>query len=759
MDKSLIIQSLLETFLTEFDERLHAMSRDLLALESSDLGDAERNKRLQDLLRNAHSLKGAARAVDVKLIEEACHRLEDILSAVRSHPNLLDPHLIQLFFGVLDGLAEAGKLLRKQESLDESLLFGVSLEMEMFIETTIAPLGPIDKNKTAVPGVREPAKQTMPAAPGKGIPADNPDGAEGGDTSLGEITSVRVDTEKLDVLLLRSGELLTARQQLRSVGEQLNTISESIASLSERWQKRAKSAAAKRNVQTDSLSEQTPESLNKLTAQLDTLRNVFRQKMRQLEQSGSALDQQVSRIRMLPFSHACAGFDRMVRDLARSGGKDVEFRVEGGDVELDRSVLESLRDPLRHLVRNAVDHGIEKPEDRKRQKKSPRGTVVAAAMLRGGQVSIAISDDGRGLQAESIRKRAAKLGLATPDTEQKLIEAIFLPGFSTASDSVSMVSGRGIGLDVVRNQVKALHGEVEVSFTEGQRAQFRLTVPLTLTLLRVLLVRSAGQLFGVANHYVHKLLRLRHSDVVWVGERPMIVVEGKPVGLTSLAHALSFPQEPISDWPGKREVVVLRSESRMSAFLVDELVAEQEVMVKTLGNRVKRIRNIAGALILHDGTIALTIHVADLLWGSQPLVTGTGKPLLSRTISAPQERRQRKILVVDDSVTTRSLERSILEAAGYAVELAQDGVQGWERVQQGGIDLVLSDIDMPLLNGLQLTQTIRKTERFRELPVILITSNDDQLSRDRGLKAGATAYMTKGNFDQNVLLNLIEQLT
>ena len=180
MDKSLIIQSLLETFLTEFDERLHAMSRDLLALESSDLGDAERNKRLQDLLRNAHSLKGAARAVDVKLIEEACHRLEDILSAVRSHPNLLDPHLIQLFFGVLDGLAEAGKLLRKQESLDESLLFGVSLEMEMFIETTIAPLGPIDKNKTAVPGVREPAKQTMPTAPGKGIPADNPDGAEGG---------------------------------------------------------------------------------------------------------------------------------------------------------------------------------------------------------------------------------------------------------------------------------------------------------------------------------------------------------------------------------------------------------------------------------------------------------------------------------------------------------------------------------------------------------------------------------------------------
>lgn len=190
---------------------------------------------------------------------------------------------------------------------------------------------------------------------------------------------------------------------------------------------------------------------------------------------------------------------------------------------------------------------------------------------------------------------------------------------------------------------------------------------------------------------------------------------------------------------------------------MDELVSEQEVMVKTLGSRVKRIRNIAGAVILPDGKIALTVHVADLLWGTQPHTTSAGTPLLSRTPTEIQERRQRKILVVDDSVTTRSLERSILEAAGYAVELAQDGVQGWERVQQGGIDLVLSDIDMPLLNGLQLTQRIRKSEQFRNLPVILITSNDDQRSRERGLEAGASAYMSKGNFDQNQLLNLIEQ--
>lgn len=745
MDKSVIIQRLLETFLTEFDERLHAMSRDLLALENSEVGSPDREKRLQDLLRNAHSLKGAARAVEVQLVEEACHRLEDILTAVRAHPTLLDQHLIQLFFGVLDGLAEAGKLLRKQESLSESLLFGVSLEMEMYIDTTIRPLGPIERKPV----------QTPKAMPVQTVPKEAEE--EAAESGLGEATSVRVDTEKLDVLLLRSGEMLTARQQLRLLGEQLGAMTEAVSVLTNQWQKKARVVAKESGSSADSLWEQTPDKLEELLSSLDKFRVGFRQKLRQIEVAGAALDQQVSRIRMLPFSHACVGFDRMVRDLARSGGKDVEFRVEGSEVELDRSVLEALRDPLRHLIRNAVDHGIEKPAERQRRKKSPKGTVVASAMLRGGHVAISVSDDGQGLNADSIRKRAQKHNMPVPDTEQKLIDAIFLPGFSTAADVVSLVSGRGIGLDVVRNQIKALHGEVEVTFAEGQKTQFRLTVPLTLTLLRVLLVQSAGQMFGLSNNYVHKLLRLRRSDVVWVGERPMIVVDGKPVGLSSLAHGLGFPQEPIRDWTGKKEVVVLRSEARMAAFLVDELVSEQEVMVKTLGSRVKRIRNIAGAVILPDGKIALTVHVADLLWGTQPHTTSAGTPLLSRTPTEIQERRQRKILVVDDSVTTRSLERSILEAAGYAVELAQDGVQGWERVQQGGIDLVLSDIDMPLLNGLQLTQRIRKSEQFRNLPVILITSNDDQRSRERGLEAGASAYMSKGNFDQNQLLNLIEQ--
>ena len=265
--------------------------------------------------------------------------------------------------------------------------------------------------------------------------------------------------------------------------------------------------------------------------------------------------------------------------------------------------------------------------------------------------------------------------------------------------------------------------------------RFRMVVPLTLTLLRVLLVKACQQIFAVSNNYVHKLLRLRQNEVLWVGERPMILVDGLPIPLQPLGEVLALPQTPIKGWPGKRPVLVLKSEHRIAAFLVDELLAEQEVMVKSLGTRVQRLPNIAGAVILPDGYVALTLHVADLLLRQGALTSGQGS------------------LMCPYHAWTYAL-----EAAGFVVELASDGVQGWERVQAGGIDLVLSDVDMPLLNGFQLTQTIRKSDQFRALPVILITSNDDVRSRERGLSAGASAYLTKGNLDQNVLMNLIEQL-
>jgi two-component system chemotaxis sensor kinase CheA len=356
VDKKTLSLRLMEVFLVEFDERLHAMSRDVLALETAEVGSTERDKRLQELMRHAHSLKGAARAVDQSLIEESCHRLEDILSAVRKSPTLLDTHLIQMLFGVLDGLAEAAKLLRKQEPLEGSLLFGVSLEMSMFIDTTIRPLNeqnaaiaaesksqtdsraPLaERQKGAAPPVPPAAKGQSAVLP-SGVA--NPSATRSEPSTEGSVTqealTVRIDTEKLDILLSRSGELLAARQRLRLTSERLNGLSEALQSLHADWRRHTKTAPAENGIpiqrsasqktNTRELWSETPARLQSLIAEVDRLRLSFREEWRHLDHAGAALDQQVSRIRMLPFSHCCVGFDRMVRDLARASGKDAELR-------------------------------------------------------------------------------------------------------------------------------------------------------------------------------------------------------------------------------------------------------------------------------------------------------------------------------------------------------------------------------------------------------------------------------------------------
>jgi two-component system chemotaxis sensor kinase CheA len=506
------------------------------------------------------------------------------------------------------------------------------------------------------------------------------------------------------------------------------------------------------------IADQAPQRLQSLRTELDKVRRSFLDDWRLLDRAGAVLDERVRRIRMLPFSHGCIGLDRVVYDLAQGAGKDAELRVEGGEVAIDRSVLEELKDPLRHLIRNAVSHGIELPKERERAGKPARGCIRASAALRGGQVEIVVSDDGQGLPVEAIRRRAREIKLPEPTDDRALIEAVFIPGFSTAMDVGSAGAGRGIGLDAVRTQIKKMHGAVEVSFAPGKGTRVRLVVPLTLALLRVLLVKVGQQVFAISNHYVHKLLRVQRREVLRVGEHNMLLVDGQPVALQTLAHALSLPEPQVSDWQGKLPVVVLKSENRLAAFVVEELLAEQEVMVKGLGNRVQRLRNVAGAVLLADGRVALTLQVADLLHRHEQLSQSVAPMLQQLYADAATVKKKRCILVVDDSMTARSLARRILEAAGYLVELASDGVVGWERVQAGDIDLVLCDIDMPLMNGFQLTQTIRSSDRFRSLPVILITSTDNARSRERGAMAGANAYVTKGNFDQDMLLSLIEQL-
>lgn len=791
MDTEKLRKRLMETFLGELEDRLQSMSRELLALEQKASVATERSRLIPSLLRHAHSLKGAARAVDIRLIEESCHRFEDILGSAQREPDLLNADVFQLLFGTIDGLEEARNRLRSDQGLDGGLLEGISLEMAMYIETMLPVARP--ENAGAAPPPSEPRvdadtdadfalAQDFELASAEQRPGSAA-GSEAGTPPLAEGLSVRIDTEKLDLLLPRSGELLVARQRLRATAERLGALRDTLDRLHADWrlarallsrlqpgqghaqapgQGLAQAQALPQRI--SELCDNTPARISALTAELEQAQIAFTADWRLLDQAAVSLDEHVRRIRMLPFAHGCAGFDRLVRDLARDAGKEAVLEIEGGDVEIDRSILEGLKDPLRHLIRNAVDHGIEKPNERRQVGKPPCGHIRATAAVRGGQVLVTVSDDGRGLAVDAIRKRAKKMGLPTPESERDIIQAMFVPGFSTAAEAVTLVSGRGIGLDAVKTQLKGLHGEIDVSFTPGQGTRFQLSLPLTLTMLRALLVSVGGtgtgerQIYAISSAHVAKLLRIQPGDVLTVGERPMIVMNGRTVPLLVLSDVLGLPAQPHQRHIGsKQPVVVVSMEERQVAFIVDEILAEQEVMVKSLGSRIQRIPNIAGALILPSGQVALTLHVADLVHTAGSQLHASAVKQLQAAVPE-SKRRTRRILVVDDSVTTRSLEKSILEAAGFAVDVAKDGQEGWERVQAGDFDLVLSDVDMPRMLGYQMVEAIRRSERFRKLPVILITSHDDATSKERAMRAGASGYIVKGEFDQKVLLQLIEQL-
>jgi two-component system chemotaxis sensor kinase CheA len=492
--------------------------------------------------------------------------------------------------------------------------------------------------------------------------------------------------------------------------------------------------------------------LQELDKDLERLTATLAGDGRLFDQTGGSLDDEVRRVRMIPFTEACQGLERMAHDLAQAGGKEVELVLEGGNVELDRSVLEGLKDPLRHLVRNAVDHGAEPAEQRRAQGKPPRARVTVAAVLRGAQVEVVVADDGRGLDLEALRRQVRKQGLPEPADDRELARLIFLPGLST-SPLITDVSGRGVGLDVVKSRVEALHGTVDLAFAPGGGTRFTLAVPLTLTTLRALMIGVAGQTFAFVGTNVQKLLRVGPGEFRSVEGREMLALGGAPLPVASLAEVLGLPGRDAPTAQAKVPVLIVAAGDRRMAFVVDELLAEQEIVVKNLGARLRRVPHVAGATILPSGRIALVLNAANLVRSA--LARAPGRALAASAGPAPAKKR---VLIVEDSVTTRTLEKTILEAAGYEVAVAADGADGWRLLQERGADLLVADIEMPRMDGFALTEAVRASKRFRDLPVVLVTARESEQDKARGIEVGANAYLVKSAFDQRNLLETIAQL-
>lgn len=706
------------TFAGELQEQVRAMNQALLALEAAP-GQVEH---VHTLFRVAHTLKGASRAAGVPGVERVCHTLESLLSEVRDGRKKLEAHDFQLFFAAADALADAGERLSAGGEVDDPRLDAVLRALKGGAAYEAPPR----------PGAPEPV--AVAAAEGH----------------------LRIAASKLDALLASSGDLLVAggRPALRAA--EAEELHGSLTRYAARWREESRRLLLTLHRQGAGAAEPSVlalgEDLQSLTREAGRLAAAARRDARTLAKNVDDVMTHAGTLRMRPFSEACEALPRAVRDLATSAGKEVELRLSGGDVEADRVVLDGLREALLQLVRNAVDHGIEAPSARAAAGKPRVGAVLVGAELTGERLRVTVSDDGSGLDLPAIREVLGRRGLPVPDDDDGAIRA-FLEGRVTTRSEATTVSGRGVGLDVARTAVHNLGGHLTVTWSRGQGTAFHLDAPLSLATTRVLMVGVASHLVAIPISYVERIVRVA-PEVLRLNEgRHVLPTDTGPVSVVSLARLLP----PLAERPatgGPVALVLLTSGTRRLAVAVDELLEAREVAVRPVRGGASRTPSLRGAALLESGRIALVLDPPALVAAGLGPDVGAGMTVEPRQ-AAPVRRR---ILVVDDSITTRTLERSILEAAGYDVLTAADGADGWRAFQEQGCDLVVADIEMPRMDGFALCQAIRGSRRHADVPVVLVTALESDEHRARGLELGADAYIGKSSFDQESLLDTIQQL-
>jgi two-component system sensor histidine kinase and response regulator WspE len=462
--------------------------------------------------------------------------------------------------------------------------------------------------------------------------------------------------------------------------------------------------------------------------------------------------------RMRPFGDGTHGLPRLVRDMARALGKEAKLVVEGDTTEVDRDILEKLESPLSHLIRNAVDHGIESPDARAKAGKPVCGTIRLEARHRAGMLQVTVADDGSGVELDRLRMKIIDRGLNAPEmvrqmAEAELLEFLFLPGFSTAG-TVTEFSGRGVGLDVVQDTIRKVGGGVRITTRPGRGTTFHLQLPLTLSVIRAVVVDVAGEPYAFPHTRIDRLIRIPRSAVRSLEHRQFVAVDGQNIGLVVAAQLLDLPATPAE---GDELAVVLLSDATGTyGLVVDSFRGEQDLVVRTLDPRLGKVPNLSAAAILDDGSPVLIVDAEDLLRSmDQYIQTGA----LSRCDTRPAGRaRKKRVLVVDDSITVREVERQLLLHKGYEVVVAVDGMEGWNKVRSEPFDLLVSDIDMPRMTGLQLVSAVRGDERLRDLPVVIVSYKEREEDRLRGLEVGANCYLTKSSFHDNRFIEAVEDL-
>lgn len=755
MDTEALKKSLLVKFVEVTQDRLQAIQLGILDLEKPESASAA-----EAVARELHTMKGEARMLGLAAIGQLAHCCEDLLKAerekkvaVRAATDLL-LHACDAISDLLDDL-EAAK-----EGSDESNEMAAKLSTTA--GTPLPPLKPAGRGsslKKPLPKAEVPAPApTVPNPPPAVVPpprSSAPSGTVRPDEPRAERAapvdrSIRVNVEILDALGLLAGDLLveSARSGLRTdeiqglfarfsrLGDQLLRLSES-----------------------QDLTEAERERAARLESDLHLLRDdafrfvrVHSDGSNTLHGNLTQLADHVAEARLVPLASVFEAFPRAARELAHAQNKHIDMVVENTNAGVDRSLVADLRDALVHLMRNAIDHGIEGPDTRSTLGKPETGRVVLRARADGDMLHVEVEDDGRGIDPDRLRqvavnKRLLTEGQAAALTEREAMELIFRAGFSTREE-ISETSGRGVGMDVVKKKVEGLGGSVAVSSRIGRSTTVSLRLPQSLALMRVLLIRMGDDVYGMPAADVEAVARFRPEDRLEIMGTLAVMHRNRPVTMVALGPLLGLNGGPRFDRP---PCVIVRHGEDRAALVVDGFVDEREVAVKPVGGDfMKGAPFVAGSAALEDGRIAVLLHVPDIM---------TEVRKMARPVTEGSATRRLKVLLVDDSPIARATESALVRALGHTVEEAQDGEDGWSRLQANQYDLILTDVQMPRLDGFSLTRRIKQSAELAKIPVVILSSLASPEDKRRGLDAGADAYLIKGELGVESLALTIDRLT
>jgi two-component system chemotaxis sensor kinase CheA len=802
-DSEALLKELMETFQLEAQDHLGALSTLLVELENQ--GDAaERARLVETVFRRMHTLKGAAHAVNRIDIAKSCEDLENLLADLKRGDIELDRELFNRLHAGVDSLTSrtidrrtaapgappvtespapsdtqarteadatpspAVPARRKTDSTAARELPAAGIPHPTGKHTAQYAAGAAGREQESPPyGATEAVERERLAAAAAKSHEPEQRVAHHDRGTAGE--TVRVSTHLLESLLLQAEELVSAKLAASALAEEVAAAAaELLARDSERARALDLARKTLRKAQPDAQAatlacaiEESCQAERHTLSRLHFLKKTAEKHLWELGGMVDPLLEDLKKLHLLPFWSLTNPFAKLVRDIARELDKEAELTCLGGELEVDRRILAELKEPLLHIVRNVMDHGIEKVPERRLKGKPDKGRISIEFRLQDANLAeIAISDDGRGIDLAQVKSAAVRLELITPEALERISDAealqlIFESGTST-SQIITTISGRGVGLAIVRESVERLGGHVAVESRPGAGTEFRLRLPLSFAMMRGLLVECTGRACILPAANVELTTRVARAEIKRVENRDTVVLGGDVISLVSLARLLELDPSASENGDSMQPVVLLSAADRRIAFAVDQVVGVQEILVKPLGSQLSRVRNVAGATVLGNGRVVPILNIGDLF---RSALIGAAAPLVGAHPSHHPTPKRLSVLVAEDSITSRTLLKNILESSGFLVATAIDGADALSQLKTESFDIVISDVEMPRMDGFELTAAIRGDSRWATLPVILVTGLESRPDRERGIDVGANAYIVKSSFDQSSLIEVIHKLT